>query len=87
MLGEIIAEFFRELVSGLIGSGIRRLGAWVRWVFKGKKKTFEEVLEEDWNRRVGWSIVVILCLLAYFLISKVFFPDYEILKVVEENQH
>ena len=85
MLGEIIGEFFRELASGLTGSGIRRLGAWIRWVITGRNKSFKEILKEDWNRRVGWLAMAILGLIAYLLISNVFCPGYEIIKVAEEK--
>ena len=74
MLLEIIVEFFIELFSRFIGTGIRRLGACIRWMSTGRNKPFTEVLKEDWNRRVGWLMIAILSLLAYFLIVKVFFP-------------
>ncbi|MEM8899261.1 MAG: hypothetical protein AAGC85_14205 [Bacteroidota bacterium] len=61
MLGEIITESILEL----IGSGVKRLGAWIRWMITGRSKPYQEILKEDWNRRVGWLAVVILSLLAY----------------------
>ena len=53
---ELILE---SLLGELIRSFFRRLGALIRWTFK-PKKTYKEVLKEDYNTRVGFITVSIL---------------------------
>lgn len=59
---EFIAGLLVDVFVVGIGKGIRYMGAWVRWVLIGKDKDFEEVLGEDWNRRVGWFLVCLIVL-------------------------
>lgn len=59
IIGNFIAEFLREFLLSLIP----RLGAFFRWIFLKKKYSYKEVLEQNWNGRIGLLFIVIVIIL------------------------
>ena len=56
MIIEFITDFFGEVILG----GVKNIGAWFRYLFLSKKYSFKEVLQQDWNNRIGFLVLSIL---------------------------
>ena len=63
MIIEFITDFFGEVILG----GVKNIGAWVRYLFLSKKYSFKEVLQQDWNNRIGFLVLSILIGVAILL--------------------
>ena len=46
---DFITQFFQDLIPSVL----QRLGALIRWIFLKNKYTYKEVLNQDWNGRIG----------------------------------
>ncbi|WP_196887977.1 hypothetical protein [Aureivirga sp. CE67] len=69
-----MGEFILEIVGGAIINFIvnivyhgiiRRTGASIRWLFLKKKYSFKEILEQDWNGRIGFICIAIIVYLFF----------------------
>ena len=58
--------FFVDVIIEKFLFNFVRVGAFVRWVFLKKKKSYKNVLKENWNGRVG----ILMFVFIVFLISK-----------------
>jgi len=60
MIEEFITTFFQEI----IWNGIVKLGALLRWIFLKNQYSFKEILQQNWNGRIGLlfiaSVVVLI---------------------------
>ncbi|MGV8992492.1 MAG: hypothetical protein ACOH1O_00190 [Flavobacterium sp.] len=54
---EIVFEFIFEVI---FCNTIRYSGAAVRFAFMHKKFTFDQVLKQDWNNRIGIIVLSVL---------------------------
>ena len=59
-MGEVILD---ALFYGIIESLPKFLGTSIRWCFYLGKKSFSTVLQEDWNRRIGFIAIAIIILI------------------------
>ena len=60
---DFASDFFRELIRGFIP----KIGAFIRWIFLRKKYSYEQVLDQNWNNRIGFlaiSIIVIAIIIS-----------------------
>ncbi|MGB0981989.1 MAG: hypothetical protein ACPGUH_07810 [Winogradskyella sp.] len=51
------------LLQAIIESIPKFLGAFVRWCFFFGQKKFSIVFEEEWNKRIGLLIIIIMVVL------------------------
>ena len=63
-------EAIAELLIEIFVHSFKSIGAAIRWVFLKNKYTFDEILEQGWNHRIGalFALFVILMVL-YFNFS------------------
>lgn len=59
IMGNFIAEFLGEFLLSLIP----RLGAFFRWIFLRKKYSYKEILEQNWNGRIGLIFIILVIVL------------------------
>ena len=60
---EIIFSFFQEVIPHII----KLIGALVRWAFFLGRKNFITIINEEWNKRIGFLTVVIIVALIIVL--------------------
>lgn len=56
-------DFISQFIQDLIPSAIKRLGAFIRWVFFRNKYSYKEVLEQNWNGRIGVLFIILIVVL------------------------
>ena len=56
IMEEFITSFFQELIP----SALAKLGGFFKWIFLRKKYTYKEILEQNWNKRIGLLAIIIL---------------------------
>lgn len=56
----MVQELVEEVLWVFIKNISRKIGATIRWVWFGRKLTFEKILEGKWNVRIG---IIVLCLI------------------------
>jgi len=56
---EFIISFFQELIP----TALAKLGGFVKWIFLRKKYTYQEILNQDWNARIGLLTIIIFFVL------------------------
>ena len=64
-LAELLGQFFIEMLPSLF----KRIGASVKWLFYLGRKRFKILIKEEWNKRIGF---VVFILLIYFTIRLIF---------------
>jgi hypothetical protein len=62
-LGEFLLELIAGLIREMIPSFLKNIGASTKWLISRRKKTYHEILEEEWNTRIGILLVFFLVLL------------------------
>lgn len=65
----IIDEFFADFLGEILLGLIPKLGACVRWLFLRKKYTFSEILNQNWNGRIGVLTISIIIGTIIFLVN------------------
>jgi hypothetical protein len=55
-MDDFITTFFQEVTKGYIP----KLGASIRWIFLRKRYSFEELLKQNWNNRIGILMIGII---------------------------
>ena len=63
MIEEFLTTFFQEILWG----GIIKLGAFVRWIFLKSKYSFKEILQQNWNGRIGLLLLTSVVVLIIWL--------------------
>lgn len=48
-------QFFQDLILSIL----QKLGALIRWFFLKNKYTYKEVLNQNWNGRIGLLFITI----------------------------
>jgi hypothetical protein len=66
---EIIYEFICELLFAGVIRIVRTIGAGLRWVLRGGAVPYPEVREEAGNARWGFSLLGVVGIGVYFLMS------------------
>jgi hypothetical protein len=60
-----IAEFFQEIIKEVIIDGILQYpGAAIRWLFLRKRKTFKELLNDNFEFNVLVSVLVLVLIIS-----------------------
>ncbi|WP_299123302.1 hypothetical protein [uncultured Tenacibaculum sp.] len=60
-------DFFSGFLEEILFSSISKLGAFIRWLFLKRKYSYNEVLKQDWNGRIGLlAIILMIYLIFYF---------------------
>jgi hypothetical protein len=66
---ESIVEFIVEvLIESIVYSFPKYLGACLKWVLYLGKKSFKDILDEPWNRRIGASIILLIVSALIFIV-------------------
>lgn len=62
-MGDLITQFFQDLIP----SASKRLGTLIKWIFLKNRYTYNEILNQNWNGRIGVLFVTIVMLtIVYF---------------------
>ena len=68
-MADFIGEFLGQLMIEILPSLFKRIGASVKWLFYLGRKRFKILIKEEWNKRIGF---VVFILLAYVTIRLIF---------------
>ena len=65
---KLIEEFIVTFFQDIVWDGIIRFGAFIRWIFIRKKYSYKEVVQQDWNGRIGLLIIALIVVALILLI-------------------
>lgn len=68
-MADFIGEFLGQLIIEILPSLFKCIGASVKWLFYLGRKRFKILIKEEWNKRIGF---VVFILLAYVIIRLIF---------------
>ena len=63
-------EFLNQIFQDFFYYLFRIVGARFRWLFLRRKYSFKEILEQNWNGRIGFMIISIMTLCILYFIKK-----------------
>jgi len=62
-----MADFLAQIFQELIIQNLNYVGASIKWIFLRKKYSFKELLDQNWNTRIGALVIVALIALIVYL--------------------
>ena len=65
----MIEEFFIAFLQEVLLLVVIKIGTAVRWFFLRNKYSYKEILEQDWNGRVGLLTIILFAFLIVKLTS------------------
>ncbi|WP_047548027.1 hypothetical protein [Psychroserpens sp. Hel_I_66] len=66
-MGEFLIEMLGDFIRDMIPSFLKGIGATIKWIFYGGKKTYSQIFEEEWNTRIGIFVVILSICSAIYL--------------------
>ncbi len=64
---DLFQGIFEIIFQTILLGSLRAIGASIKWLIRWGKKPFVEILEEDWNGRLGLLIVALAVALGIWL--------------------
>ncbi|ARV09353.1 hypothetical protein BTO05_06765 [Winogradskyella sp. PC-19] len=67
-MADFIGEFLGQLMIEILPSLFKRIGVSVKWLFYLGRKKFKILIKEEWNKRIGFGVFILLAYVAVRLI-------------------